>query len=78
MKSKKTLINWLGLIGVASFLSYVVAVIFAPLAYPGYDWMPGSKRLICGKLADFCAMESAIKFVCRSRNYMYYDGMRCY
>lgn len=36
---KKYLINWLGLLGVVSFISYAVAVIFAPLAYPGYDWM---------------------------------------
>jgi len=36
---KKTLINWLGLLGIASFASYAAAVIFAPLAYPGYDWM---------------------------------------
>ena len=39
MKSKKALIHWLGLLGVVNFLSYAVAVIFAPLAYPGYDWM---------------------------------------
>jgi len=38
IKSKKTLINWLGLLGVVSFVSYAVAVIFAPFAYPGYDW----------------------------------------
>ena len=36
---KKTLIQKLGLLGVISFLSYAAAVIFAPLAYPGYDWM---------------------------------------
>lgn len=36
---KKTLINRLGLLGVVSLLSYTAAVIFAPLAYPGYDWM---------------------------------------
>jgi len=35
---RKTLINWLGLLGVVSFISYTVAVIFSPLAYPGYDW----------------------------------------
>ena len=38
-KSKKALINWLGLLGIVSFVSYAAAVIFAPLAYPGYDWM---------------------------------------
>jgi hypothetical membrane protein len=35
---KKTLLNYLGLLGVISFLSYLSAVIFSPLAYPGYDW----------------------------------------
>lgn len=35
---KKTLINWLGLLGVVSLLSYTAAVVFSPLAYPGYDW----------------------------------------
>ena len=28
-----------GLFGVISFLSYLAAVAFSPLAYPGYDWM---------------------------------------
>lgn len=36
---KRTLINWLGLLGVVSLLSYTFAVVFAPLAYPGYKWM---------------------------------------
>jgi hypothetical protein len=36
---KKTLINWLGLLGPISFISYVAAVIFSPLAYPEYNWM---------------------------------------
>lgn len=36
---KKTLIQWLGLLGVISLLSYTAAVVFSPLAYPGYDWM---------------------------------------
>lgn len=36
---KKTLINFLGLMGVISLLSYTAAVVFAPAAYPGYDWM---------------------------------------
>ena len=29
----------MGLLGVVSFLSYTAAVVFAPLAYPGYNWM---------------------------------------
>ena len=36
---KRTLTQKLGLLGVLSFLSYAAAVVFAPLAYPGYDWM---------------------------------------
>lgn len=36
---KKTMIQKLGLLGVLSFLSYTAAVVFAPLAYPSYNWM---------------------------------------
>ena len=36
---KKTLIRKLGLLGIVSFLSYTAAVVFSPLAYPGYNWM---------------------------------------
>ena len=36
---KKTLIQKLGLLGIVSFLSYTAAVVFAPLAYPGYSRM---------------------------------------
>ena len=35
---KKTLIQKLGLLGVVSLLSYTAAVVFSPLAYPGYCW----------------------------------------
>ena len=34
---KKSLLQTLGLLGIVSFLSYAAAVIFSPLAYPGYD-----------------------------------------
>lgn len=36
---KKTSIQKLGLLGILSFLSYTAAVVFSPLAYPGYNWM---------------------------------------
>lgn len=36
---KRSFLNYLGLLGIVSFLSYTAAVIFSPLAYPGYDWM---------------------------------------
>ncbi|MBP3870831.1 MAG: DUF998 domain-containing protein [Faecalicoccus sp.] len=35
----KKLIQWMGLTGIATLLSYTAAVIFAPAAYPGYNWM---------------------------------------
>lgn len=34
---KKSLVQISGLLGVVSFLSYIAAVVFSPLAYPGYD-----------------------------------------
>ena len=36
---KKSLVQKLGLLGIVSFLSYTAAVVFAPLAYPGYNRM---------------------------------------
>ena len=30
--------QWLGLLGFVSLLSYTAAVVFSPLAYPGYIW----------------------------------------
>ena len=36
---KKSLTQKLGLLGIVSFLSYTAAVLFSPLAYPGYNWM---------------------------------------
>ena len=36
---KKKLLNYCGLLGVIAFMSYTAAVVFSPLAYPGYNWM---------------------------------------
>ena len=36
---KKNFMNYCGLLGVAALLSYTAAVVFSPLAYPGYNWM---------------------------------------
>ena len=36
---KKLLVQKLGLLGIVSLFSYTAAVVFAPLAYPGYHWM---------------------------------------
>lgn len=34
---RKSLLNMCGLLGAVSLLSYAAAVVFSPLAYPGYD-----------------------------------------
>jgi len=36
---KKTLTQRLGLLGIVSLLSYMAAVVFSPIAYPGYNRM---------------------------------------
>ena len=36
---RRKLIQWLGLTGILALLSYTAAVVFSPMAYPGYDWM---------------------------------------
>ncbi len=35
----RKLINWLGLLGILAFASYAAAMIFSPMAFPGYNWM---------------------------------------
>lgn len=35
----RKLINWLGLTGIVAFISYTLAVVISPLAFPGYNWM---------------------------------------
>ena len=35
----RKLINWVGLTGLLALISYVAAMIIAPMAYPGYNWM---------------------------------------
>lgn len=39
LRMKKTLVNYLGLLGIVSMLSYMAAMCFAPLAFPGYNWL---------------------------------------
>lgn len=36
---KRKLINRVGLLGIISLISYSLAVIISPMAYPGYNWM---------------------------------------
>ena len=35
----RKLIHWLGLTGIVAFISYTLAVIISPSAFPGYNWM---------------------------------------
>ena len=35
----RKLVNWLGLTGVAALVSYTLAVVISPSAFPGYNWM---------------------------------------
>ena len=39
MDKERKLINWIGLLGIISLISYALAVIISPMAYPGYNWM---------------------------------------
>lgn len=36
---KRDFINYCGLLGIVALFSYTAAVVFSPLAYPGYNWM---------------------------------------
>ena len=53
MSRKRDLIQWCGLFGIVSFLSYVSAVLFSPLAYPGYNWMAQAVSDLSGSDAHF-------------------------
>ena len=50
---KKNFINYCGLLGVAEFISYTAAVVFSPLAYPGYNWMAQAVSNLSGSDAHF-------------------------
>ncbi len=39
MNMERKLINWMGVLGIISLISYALAVIISPVAYPGYNWM---------------------------------------
>ena len=70
----RKLINWLGLTGVLSFLSYTAAVIFSPLAFPGYNWMEQAvsdlsaetapSRMLWQQLSAFYGVGGMICIVC--------------
>ena len=39
MRMSRKLINWVGLLGIVALVSYAAALIFSPMAFPGYNWM---------------------------------------
>ncbi|MCR5148772.1 MAG: DUF998 domain-containing protein [Eubacterium sp.] len=73
-KVKRQLINWLGLAGLLSFLSYTAAVIFSPLKYPGYEWMKQAvsdlsadaapSRKLWSQLAAFYSIGDVLCITC--------------
>ena len=56
-RKQKSLINYLGLLGVVDLLAYTAAVIFAPLAYPGYNWMSQA-------VSDLSASNAPSRILC--------------
>ena len=57
---KRSLIHWLGLTGPIALLSYTAAVVFAPLAYPGYDWMAQAVSDLSAQAAPSRALWSQL------------------
>lgn len=62
MKEKKKLLNYCGLLGIAAFLSYTAAVVFSPLAYPGYNWMAQAVSDLSASMLPLfgCGTSSAV------------------
>ena len=75
-KSSKKLINWLGLMGVIAFISYTVAIVFSPLAFPGYNWMEQAasdlsaesapSRMLWNQLSAFYQVGNVVAITCVS------------
>ncbi len=70
----RKLIQWMGLTGVLALLSYTAAVVFSPLAYPGYNWMAQAvsdlsaesapSKMLWKQLAAFYDAGSVVCAVC--------------
>ena len=68
-KRNRKLINWLGLTGIVALLSYASAVVFSPLAYPGYNWMAqavSDSRMLWNQLAALYGKCSLVSVTCVS------------
>lgn len=74
--NKKKLINWLGLIGIIQLISYTAAIVFSPMAFPGYDWksmaasdlsaMDAPSRILWDQLSAFYNVGSVVCATCVS------------
>lgn len=74
--NKKKLLNWLGLIGIIQLISYTAAIIFSPMAFPGYDWksmaasdlsaMDAPSRILWDQLSAFYNVGSVVCATCVS------------
>ncbi len=72
----KKLINWLGSTGIITLISYTIAVVFSPLAYPGYNWLSQAvsdlsaenapSRILWGQLSAFYGVCSVVCVTCVS------------
>lgn len=72
----RKLINWLGLLGIIQLLSYTAAIVFSPMAFPGYNWMEQAasdlsatnapSRLLWDQLAAFYDSGSVVCATCVS------------
>ena len=70
----RKLINWFGLTGLLALISYAAAVIFSPMAYPGYNWMAQAvsdlsaetapSRMLWEQLAAFYGIGSVVCATC--------------
>lgn len=56
---KRTMLQKFGILGLISLLSYTAAVVFAPLAYPGYNWLAQAVSDFGGQRAVENAVEPA-------------------
>lgn len=64
MNKNRERIQWFGLLGVISLLSYTTAVIFSPLAYPGYNW-------VAQAVSDLSAVNAPSKMLWSQLSSMY-------
>ena len=70
----RKLIHWFGLTGLLALVSYAAAVIFSPLAYPGYNWMAPAvsdlsaetapSRILWDRLTAFYGTGSVVCATC--------------